>query len=142
MKDKLLRLFYAHGFDTLFRGDTQMFLAQVEVESNFNQFALRFEPGQTRHAGFIRNTSFGLWQVMGFNLEYLDREAFRDPALFLCDIDRQARIVRAFYRKCPSVDIIENLHWWNTGRVDQSIPGDRYVNKILAVKHRENREGN
>lgn len=131
-KDELLRLFYAYGFDTLFGGDTAMYLAQVEVESGFNQFALRFEPGQTRHAGFVRKTSFGLWQVMGFNLEFLDHEAFIEPSLFLCDIARQAKIVRAFYRKCPSRDITENLRWWNTGRIEPSESGDRYVNKIFA----------
>lgn len=135
MKDELLRLFYAHGFDTLFRGDTAMYLAQVEVESAFNQFALRFEPGQTRHAGFIRNTSYGLWQVMGFNLEYLDREAFREPSLFLCDIERQAHVARLLYRKCASSDPVENLRWWNTGKAEASGPGDRYVNRILERKH-------
>ena len=132
----LIELYKEHQFDALFN-NPRLFLAWTFTESGHDQFCLRYEPdykyiNKLRYLDLVEKISYGLFQIMGANLFELGLANELQIDIFLHDLDMQYRFVRKFLKKCPSTDINENLRWWNTGSVNQSESGDKYISKIYS----------
>ncbi len=141
--DILISSFHSYEFDKLFNNDAVLFLSWLFTESGHDQYCVRYEPGyrwinNNKFDDFKERLSYGLFQIMGANLF---PEGFDDSKIenFLSDISFQFYHARQFIKKCPSINLTENLRWWNTGSTSPSAAGDLYIlriekNKTLFIK--------
>ena len=115
--------------------DPALFCAVIEQESNWNPWAMRFEPGFLEHyikqmpvretEKIARSTSWGLCQVMG---QVAREHGFDKPFLsMLCDpatgLEMGARVLRD---KLKSRTIEDGLLRWNGGA------NKNYPSEVLA----------
>jgi len=119
--------------------DPALVCAVVEQESDWNPWAIRFEPAFKRHyidalnlnnvtEEIARSISWGLMQVMG---EVAREEGFKDPLPSLCNPETGiAAGIEHFSRKLKQAkgDVSKALLLWNGGG------NPHYPSQVLARK--------